>query len=377
MGDIQNKRYKRNNVELFGKILYKIRLSNNWIMIVTSKAERFYFNNKTKQSVWQMPKFINNLEDEEDLKIANDKLNQFKDLIICLLGMIRGMYIQPSVSNEITKVFGLSPSKDDNEDKKNESDLVETEKNDSSKDEILVNAENDEEVEMGDNDSQNDQENEEFVLGMSDLEDLVSDASDEDKDDNENENNGFLVTDNDFELHEYLEKYNKLSKILKINKIEDVNQINSAINFLKLLRNSKIDPFSSYDLEIDEIIQKPEYIEFKCQNLTTKLQRELWDEYCRINNSEIEDISSVDKCEIDIINFFKINEPKEIQFIRYLKNFSSNSKLPKFYTDFNRQSLRKSKNESNNEYMELCKMIPLNSRQSLYNQFKEFLREKK
>lgn len=376
MGEIiQNKRYKRNDVELFGDILYKIELSNNWIMIITSKAEKFYFNNKTKQSLWQMPKSINNLEDEEDLKIANEKLNQFKDLIICLLGMIRGVYIQPSVSDKITKLFGLSPFKDPNNDQNNESDLVETKINDSTKDEISDNGENDE---LDDNDLESDEENEEFVLGMSDLEDLVSDASNEDRNDNDNgielENDFFSKSKINSEFQEYLQKYDKLSKIIKLNKIEDENQINSTISFLKILKDSNVDPFSSYDLEIDGIIQKPEYIEFKCQNLTTKLQRDLWDEYCRITNSEFEDIksSSIDNDDTIIIELFKTKEPSEIQFIKYLKNYWSNSKLPKFYTDFNRQCLRKSKNDSNDEYIELCKRIPLNSRQSLFNKFKEF-----
>lgn len=188
------------------------------------------------------------------------------------------------------------------------------------------------------------EENNEFGLNSSDLEDLLADSDT----DGENVQGNDSDDINDPEIKEYVEKYPKLRK---------QEDLKTCVEFIKLLETAKIDPFSSYDLDINTIISDPNYIIKSCNNLDEIVRRDLWDEYCKnVYVKEESDESAF----------------PEVQFVKFIKQFANDNKFPKFYTDFNRIALRKEKSKGESVYSDLCKVVSKEKRQEIFNIAKEF-----
>ncbi|KAG0681212.1 hypothetical protein C6P42_004296 [Pichia californica] len=364
MNEFDKKKFKKDNIGLYGSILYKVTLSQRWTMLITNHGERFYFDNIERKSVWQMP------QNEEAYKIIYDN----QQLLISWIGMIRGAYISSELLRKIGDKFGLTIKKrDDNKDKVKE---IQQEDQKFKEIEIQNEEDNDDDKEFvdeieDDNEDDNEEENQ-FALDLSDLDDLISESEDEkDKLNQISDVNEKIISSDDPLLSEYLNKYTKLSNIISLEEFSSSIPMGSVIGFLKLLEDSNIDAYSSYDLEIDDLVGKPEYTLLKCQLITPKIQRELWDEYCRIRGIIGDNEITENKEKNSKKEFFKNDDTLEIQFAVFLKT-NGLEKLPKFYTDFNRQILRKAKIEHDDEYPELCKQIPLNVRQLLYNKWRDF-----
>ncbi|TID13605.1 hypothetical protein CANINC_004867 [Pichia inconspicua] len=180
-----------------------------------------------------------------------------------------------------------------------------------------------------------------FGLNSSDLEDLLAESDDDSDNDADN-----AKDIDDPEIKEYVEKYPKLTK---------QEDLKTCVEFIRLLENAKIDQYSCYDLDVGLILTDPNYIIKSCNNLDETVQRELWDEYCK-NATSVEDVDS-----------------PEIQFVKFLKDFVNDNKIPKFYTDFNRITLRKEKGKCDSVYSDLCKVLSREKRQEIFNVVKEFL----
>lgn len=189
---------------------------------------------------------------------------------------------------------------------------------------------------------------EECCLALSDLDDL------EDFDDGETH-----IDASDPLVAEYLTKYPKITKL--INNASDSSQL-LAVNFIRLLEKHQVDPFASYDLDVEEIVEDEEYIINQCNNLDDSQRRDLWDEYCRVQG-EAEITNKVS-------NFIEYDTP-ELQFVSFLKSLNE-FKFPKFYTDFNRQIKRKSKVDNDQRYDHLCGCTSQNVRQQIYNKWVQF-----
>lgn len=389
-----NKKVKLDKKLVYGKIIYKLELSQQWVMLITTKAERFYYDKINLKSVWQMPDAS---ETETELKAAHLRLSEVKDLTLCLLASIRGMRLPRDIRNEIKTLFGI----DDYEHQQVEDKIrggdevvvpvrntlqkqyfeventsnVKGEHGDRDRDrEEDRDRDRDEDREDRDDDSDEDEDDNEFALGISDIEDLIDNSDSEihpvtktgeDKDE-------IFEAKLDPEIRRYVSKYPALSKL---------NQdLTLCIKFVMLLESLKIDIYSAYDLEIDDVAKNPQYIISESNKLDDSTRREIWDEYCRVLA-----ITTTSSAGTTVINkdesptnstatdtFSKLIDTPELEFIAYIK--SRSFKFPKFYTDFNRQCLKQSKLEKDSTYPKLCKLVLLPIRQSIYSRWLNFLK---
>lgn len=176
-----NKRLKKDNPELYGVILYVIPLSDQWKMAITSKAERFYIDEKGGQSVWQMPRL--NDDTDDDLRIAYKRLSDIKNLILCLLGMIRGVRVNNVLSERIRELLGIpAPIEVHHSDKNYQhEEIIDSKKG---KQEQLHRKE-DERYEQIDNNDDDDDDDDEGDDDDGDINANVNDDDDENDDNNE------------------------------------------------------------------------------------------------------------------------------------------------------------------------------------------------
>jgi hypothetical protein len=362
-----NKRFKKDNIGKYGFLLYQIKLSNRWLLIITSLAERFYFDLKNKQSVWQMPIEKDGCIDK-DLSDAYQYLNDKKDLILCLLALIRGAKIPWNIITQIKTEFNLSFSEKKNQKQKQSKDeeiRKEQISNEIIKDSSSKNGRNDDSIENNSNDENNDignssnDENDEFALNYSDLEDLLGDDDDEQE---KTLSSGKLLTKTDISdpiLSEYADKYPILLRYID-------PELSICVKFIQLLESLKIDIYSSYDLEIDNIVQNPDFIISNSNKLDDEIRRDLWDEYCRVeglNNENNDDLNG------NIVNM----DTPELKYIEFLK-IHKDEKLPKFHTDFNRLWTKKSKKENDSTYLDLCTDLPMSVRVNIYGKWFKWLK---
>lgn len=185
-----------------------------------------------------------------------------------------------------------------------------------------------------------------FGLNSSDLEDLLDDA------DYETETKNSTSRDlTDPLIKAYIERY---PKILKQEDIE------TCIKFIQLLETAKIDSFSCYDLEIENIVGDPNYIINSCNTLDELTRRNLWDEYC--------------KHSVGDVNTNLIFDTPELEFVKFIKDFAKNNKIPKFYTDFNRVATRIEKQSAIPVYSDLCKVVDKSTRLEIFNHVKELVK---
>lgn len=139
-------------------------------------------------------------------------------------------------------------------------------------------------------------------------------------------------------------------------------------NFLNLLKVLKIDSFSSFDLEIDDIVKHPDFL--NCSNLKSEELRELWDIHCsdcKNNNSIIENDNIIGK----------LNKIPLFQYINFLKSLKSVSfKFSKFFTDFNRICLKNFKNDvpEFRNFKKISESVSLIDRKKIYAVFLNFMK---
>ena len=224
----------------YGEPLYKLPLSNDWQLIITNHANKFYNNIKTNKSFWQLP------NNEGDINDAKDTLMKHRDVIVCLLAMIRGVRISHDIEIEIMNVFKLEPIESKKEIK-----------------EVVIEEQEQEQEEVNVSDDNDDDNYSDLGLNSSDLEDLENDIETDD--------------------------------------IPTIKQSEICKNFIKLLQNQQINIYSSYDLEITQLCKLPEYITNQCNTLTDETRRILFDEYCRTNVDNETVISPI----ISFIDFLK------------------------------------------------------------------------
>ena len=365
----RTKRVKRDNHDLYGAVLYMIKLSERWNMVITTRAERFYVDQLGGQSFWQMPRLNG---DDKSLMVAYEKLSEIKDLVICLLGMIRGVRVSKVVSEKVRQMLGIPAEVIEH---RKRSDSWVEEMREVENEELAEDDQRDVDTDINgddDNDNDSDGDENEFALGLSDLDDLVSEEENDIKtlQVDSSDPSALLSEIDDPQTFEYLERYSNLVSIVEIERArgnkEDV-PVKAAVGFVQTLEELRVDAYSSYDLEINDIIENPNYVVRGCHNLSSRARRSLWDEYCRVHGSLEFGEQEILSEKIDI---FKADTP-ESQFAVSLKTYKA-AKIPKFYTDYNRQRMRKAKDDSNDTYPELCKQVPLNVRQTLYNKWVEF-----
>lgn len=355
-----SKRLKIDKVEKYGSLIYQIPISENWLTIITSKAERFYYNSKTKQSVWQMPNY-KETSDDIDLKSAYGYLEKNKDLLLCLLALVRGARLPWKVIVDSSTVLNLKLK----ERKENIGLNGEKASNESEQREMGTNNEHEDDIDhndRGDNgqndDDDDDDDGNEFALNLSDLDDLMGDSNHEDVHTNPIDRTKMW----DPLISEYITKY---SGLIKFPETELLN----CIKFLKLLELLKIDVYSSYDLEIEDIIKNPQYIINNSNHLDDSTRRDLWDEYCRINGA----IHVSDNSRSENTISPEMDTP-ELKYIQFLKSNRNEIKFPKFHTDFNRQMNKRSKTEGNQIYPDLCIEVPHAVRVGIYGKWVKWLK---
>ncbi|GAV28414.1 hypothetical protein PMKS-001885 [Pichia membranifaciens] len=327
-------------------------------MAITTKAERFYVDQLGGQSMWQMPRLIG---EDDSLRIAYEKLSGIKDLVICLLGMIRGVRVNQIVSEKVRQMLGVPAKVVEPRQRSEEMKQAE-------KEEVAEENERDSDENVNDDD---DDENE-FALGLSDLEGLVSEGDDDFKEleVSASDPSALVSETDDLQTLKYFQRYNNLVNIIETERARENKggvPVSAAVGFVQTLEELQVDAFSSYDLEINDIIENPNYVVRGCHNLSSRARRFLWDEYCRVHGSTESEEGAILSDDIEIV---KADTP-ESQFAVSLKSYEV-AKVPKFYTDYNRQRMRKAKGCVDDTYPELCKQVPLTVRQTLYNKWVEF-----
>lgn len=353
-----SKRVKKDNHELYGAVLYLVRLSERWNMAITTKAERFYVDQLGGQSMWQMPRLV---KEDDNLRIAYEKLSEIKDLVICLLGMIRGVRVNKIVSEKVRQMLGVPAEVVEPRQRSEEMKQVE-------KEEVAEEIERD----VDDNGNDDDDDENDFALGLSDLEGLVSEEDDDFKEPevSASDPSALASETDDPQTLKYFQRYSNLVNIIETERARgnkgDV-PVSAAVGFVQTMEELQVDAFSSYDLEINNIIENPNYVVRGCHNLGSRARRFLWDEYCRVHGSTESEEGAILSDDIDILK----SDTPESQFAVSLKSYEI-AKMPKFYTDYNRQRMRKAKEYVNDTYPELCKQVPLTVRQALYSKWVEF-----
>jgi hypothetical protein len=368
---MEPKRVKRDNQELYGRIFYQFSLSNEWTLLVTTHAEKFYFNSVDGASTWQLPalpKSSQSIQDElgTDLEKAYEKLGELKDYILVVLAMIRGARVPMNIIKQVEGKLGLVLKRTIAENDSGYNDLELQENPIPSAVDASINDNYDDFEEDGNEEGEDDEDDENYGLDLSDIEDLLDENTEdvtlsvEVRDD--------TLGDIDQSMEPYIFKYPLIPTIVKNSK----TTLSQAIAFIQFLESSKVDVYSSYHLEIEDLASRPEFVMHACNMIDDRIRNSLWDEYCRVIGNEIETYSSAKKQRNDELTI-DMTRSDGLKFISFLKSYSENgNKLSKFYTDFNRAATKHSKSNGDTLYTELCKSVPMSVRQSLYNKFTKF-----
>lgn len=114
----QEKTVKRQHEEYDNRPIIKIPLTEHWSTVITKHGDRFYFNSSRKKSFWQLP---DECRDEEWTK-ADQAVSRLKNVIITIIGIVRGYSIEKFVWNtekkellldQIQKVIGTAANDED------------------------------------------------------------------------------------------------------------------------------------------------------------------------------------------------------------------------------------------------------------------------
>ncbi|GMF06702.1 unnamed protein product [[Candida] boidinii] len=174
-----------------------------------------------------------------------------------------------------------------------------------------------------------------------------------------------------------LELKNEINYINSKNNLSDT-QIKS---YLQLFNESKLDPFSSWDLENENVMYNTKYLDID----DDELRRLVFDSWCKIKTAESGDLAGgITQTEdhtsssesVNITNSKSFNQDQDeisnevYEFIKFLDEYSKNSKLLKYFIEFK----RKLKKDKNFQDLELYKSLNFNKMEFFYKNYIKFIK---
>lgn len=294
----------------------EIPLSDDWSTVILTNGNRFYYNSRRKRSYWQIP---SEDLDTEDGKTADKKVYELKDAILLSIGIVRGFDwkncdVSEKLREEVDTIVGKAKSEDtegkdedtENKDKDEKKITINTNEDTNTNEDANTNGDKNAYEDTNSNEDTNAVENadEKLAIGYS------SDSSDS-SGSSESDSNDFGL---DLQDLDELSKEDDAEDVTEAAQIYDKYSDNAqALAFLKMLTRKKIDPYSAFTLEQDNLIDEPEYLAIDDEDTT----EELFDYWCEKNKKETpKPISAED------------------EFINWLKTIP---KLPKYYFELRRR----------------------------------------
>ncbi|QPG74420.1 hypothetical protein FOA43_001749 [Brettanomyces nanus] len=277
----QSKRQRKEK----SKICIRIPLTEKWCTVILSNGDRFYYDKERNESYWQIPE---GRSDEAEMKV-----NELSKYIILIVGIVRGLdyerYLKRleggmEVIDTVKKLIGWKEEEEEKKPEEEEEALDQRQmqqtvglevgySSESASDSDDAGAAGDAgDAYAGDADDAG-SDTDEYALDLSDVEELISDTE---------------ATD---------------SK-------EDSLQ---SQNFFEMLSRKHVDPFSSYDLEIDTFYTEPEFVAIE----NDSRRAELFDAWSQKQHKETER---------PLINASE----------NFLSWLSQLSKVPKYYFELKR-----------------------------------------
>ncbi|ODV97633.1 hypothetical protein PACTADRAFT_47510 [Pachysolen tannophilus NRRL Y-2460] len=310
-------KFNQVNINDYGDPLYEIGLVNNWVMVITSRGGKFYHNKVTAVSKWVI---YDEIEQDEELRAKIQDLDK-ADMLL-LIAKARGLRLQVKDENYLsqkylvketeTKPVAVAVSSSSSSSKCDESGIEsgsDSKKN--LKEEKFFTTEP---LVLGYGSSSEEDSEEEEEKEEKEEEDSLEETADIDSDSVSSDNEG--INFSDFET--------------------DIDST-SRDEFKSLLDDLGINPYSSFDLEIDKLIEQPRFLVVD----NNKQRKAIFDEWCKEKlaltaAAAQSQAAPLEQHQEEDYNEFLANNPI-LQYIEYL-----NSKIPKlkkklYYIEFRRK----------------------------------------
>ena len=349
----QEKKVKRQHEEYDNRPIIKIPLTEHWSTVITKHGDRFYFNSSRKKSFWQLP---DEGGDEEWTK-ADQALSKFKNVIITIIGIVRGYSIEKFVwktekkellLDQIQKVIGTAANdeavqvtpetkEDDMKDTTTEiSDTVTLKVNETGFKGTKSVSEKQQDVNEEAKGLQIGYES--SSSGEEEQEQETAETKNEGKDSNENTtNNSSNSTGNEESSDEFgldIDDLDDLDEgentsIGDSGIFKEYKDDHLALNFINLLERKSIDPFSAYELEREKFMLEPEYIAVSAEKA-----EELFNYWCSKKSFSNEN-STPNREYSEEEEEGKEEAPDNIKV--YLEWMKSLDRIPKYYFELRRK----------------------------------------
>lgn len=218
-----------------------------------------------------------------------------------------------------------------------------------------------------------DDEEDEYGLQLSDLENdeenNYSNDNNSDNDDEEEEKDGEEEEDGAIDNDMISELKNEINNMNPNNNLSDT-QIKS---YFKLFNESKLDPFSSWDLENENVMYSTKYLDIDDDSL----RRLVFDSWCKIKTAainETEDLYHDTDESVQISHPEPLSQDQDVisnqvsVFVNFLEEYSKTSKLLRFFIEFKRK-LKKNEVFQN---LELYKSSNFSEMENVYKNYYKF-----
>ncbi|KAH3671522.1 hypothetical protein OGAPHI_000225 [Ogataea philodendri] len=285
----------------YGTPLYQLPLSEHWLLIITNRGYKFYFNSNELVSYWELP---------ESCVAELDEMKRKKNEILLLIGVARGAKVDDSRAGDLNELLhGERYPRDVVEETAQKITSPEEESTSASsntaKDGISLGYESDSEQEAESSSSG------EFNVAAGKPSDHESELESEREPENESE------SDSDSESDDAVG--------LNMSDLEDYQEDSSdaAERFYDMCVRYKINPYSSYDLEYEKFINDPVYFEID----DDEKRRSLFDRWCtQAANAQ----DKVDQSTLAVVGFCKLLVNNGVNFKYYLEFKRKFKSAPEF-----------------------------------------------
>ncbi|KAG7886234.1 hypothetical protein KL936_004912 [Ogataea polymorpha] len=286
----------------YGKPLYQLPLSERWLLVITDRGFKFYFDKDHLTSLWELP--------NECVREMQELKNKRKQVLL-LLGVARGAQITDKEAEDLNELLHgvrhpvkqielVSSEDEDGEsmkiDDKEEVSPLQRQKSDSTG--IMLGYESDTEdgSELEESQSEKREQSPEIQSQLSDVQNQISNLSDQKSAESSSEEDS--------------------SAGLNLSDLDDYEENSSEVaeRFYNMLTRYEVDPYSSYDLECDKFMNDPIYFEID----DDEKRRSLFDQWCtqvaRSNsNSDPYTRAVIEFCKLLIDNDVKLNNYLEFK----------------------------------------------------------------
>ncbi|KAG7780647.1 hypothetical protein KL930_001572 [Ogataea haglerorum] len=295
----------------YGKPLYQLSLSERWLLVITDRGYKFYFDKDHLASHWELP---------NECVSEVQELKNKKEQVLLLLGVARGARIMDKEAGDLNELLhgvrhpakqieAVSSEEEDGQDEKidNKDEVSPIQRRTSDNTGIMLGYESDTEdgTEMEDSQSSKEEQNPEKQMQLSEMKNQVFKSSEQESSDlssDEDSSGGLNLSD----LDDYEE-----------------NSSEAAERFYNMLTRYEVDPYSSYDLECDKFMNDPIYFEID----DDEKRRSLFDQWCtQVARSN----SNIDPTTRAVIEYCKLLLHNDVNLNNYLEFKRTFRQAPEF-----------------------------------------------